>query len=110
MLPQTIWNRDSLFKLKSQYLSNRVQNLEYRLIQLQGLETAQALNEKEKIHLQHREIEVFTAKIDELITENYNPILDDGVGKNIAPLQKKRMLKAEVLKSTQLVKYLNADW
>ena len=104
------WTRDSLFKLKSQYLSNRVQNLEYRLIQLQGLETAQALNEKEKIHLQLREIELFTAKIDELITENYNPILDDGVGKNIAPLQKKRMLKAEVLKSTQLVKYLNADW
>lgn len=114
MLPQTIWNRDSLFKLKSQYLSNRVQNLEYRLIQLQGLETAQALNEKEKIHLQLREIEVFAAKIDELITENYNPILDDGVGKNIAPLQKKRMLKAEVLKSggknSQLEKYLNADW
>ena len=114
MLPQTIWNRDSLFKLKSQYLSNRVQNLEYRLIQLQGLETAQALNEKEKIHLQLREIEIFTAKIDELIAEGYNPILDDGVGKNIAPLQKKRMLKAEVLKSggknSQLEKYLNADW
>lgn len=104
------WNRDSLFKLKSQYLSNRVQNLEYRLIQLQGLETAQALNEKEKIHLQLSEIERFTAKIDELIAEGYNPILDDGVGKNIAPLQKKGMLKAEVLKSTQLVKYLNADW
>lgn len=104
------WNRDSLFKLKSAYLTHRVENLDYRLIQLQGVETAQAQNEKETIRLQLREIEHFTAKIDELITENYNPILDDGVGKNIAPLQKKGMLKAEVLKANQLVKYLNADW
>lgn len=109
------WNRDSLFKLKSTYLSHRVENLQYRLIQLQGVETAQAQAERETIRLQLREIELFTAKIDELIAEGYNPILDDGVGKNIAPLQKKGMLKAEVLKTTggaksQLEKYLNADW
>jgi len=104
------WNRDSLFKLKSHYLSARVESLNYRIIQLQGLETAQAQNDRETIRLQLREIELFTAKIDELIAEGYNPILDDGVGKNIAPLQKKGLLKAEVLKATQLVKYLNADW
>ncbi len=104
------WNRDSLFKLKSAYLTHRVENLDYRLIQLTGVETAAAQNEKETIRLQLREIEHFTAKIDELIAEGYNPILDDGVGKNIAPLQKKGMLKAEVLKANQLVKYLYADW
>lgn len=109
------WNRDSLFKLKSQYLTHRVENLDYRLIQLQGVETAAAQAERETIRLQLREIELFTAKIDELIAEGYNPILDDGVGKNIAPLQKKGMLKAEVLKTTggaksQLEKYLHADW
>jgi hypothetical protein len=104
------WNRDSLFKIKSQYLRDRVESLDYRLINLQGVETAAAQNEKETIRLQLREIEHFTAKIDELIAEGYNPILDDGVGKNIAPLQKKGMLKAEVLKANQLVKYLNADW
>lgn len=109
------WNRDSLFKLKSAYISQRVENLEYRTIQLQGVETAQAQSERETIRQQLREIELFTAKIDELIAEGYNPILDDGVGKNIAPLQKKGMLKAEVLKTTggaksQLEKYLNADW
>ncbi len=104
------WNRDSLFKIKSQYLRDRVESLDYRLINLQGVETAQAQNEKETIRLQLREIEHFTKKIDELIAEGYNPILDDGVGKNIAPLQKKGMLKAEVLKANQLVKYLNADW
>ncbi|QQS30387.1 MAG: BREX-1 system adenine-specific DNA-methyltransferase PglX [Sphingobacteriales bacterium] len=108
------WNRDSLFKLKSQYISQRVQNLEYRQIQLQDVNTAQAQSEKEKIRLQLREIETFKTKIDELIAEGYDPRLDDGVGKNIAPLQKKGLLRAEVLKSagknSQLEKYLNADW
>jgi hypothetical protein len=109
------WNRDSLFKLKSQYISNRVQNLEYRQIQLQDVNTAQAQAEKEKIRLQLHEIETFKTKIDELIAEGYDPKLDDGVGKNIAPLQKKGLLRAEVLKTTggsksQLEKYINADW
>ncbi len=108
------WNRDSLYKLKSQYINHRVQNLEYRQIQLQDVNTAQAQAEKEKIRLQLQEIETFKNKIDELIAEGYDPKLDDGVGKNIAPLQKKGMLKAEVLKSagknSQLEKYLNADW
>jgi hypothetical protein len=109
------WNRDSLFKLKTAYISHRVQNLEYRQIQLQDVNTAQAQNEKEQIRNQLYEIEKFTIKIDELISEGYDPKLDDGVGKNIAPLQKKGLLRADVLKTTggaksQLEKYLNADW
>ena len=109
------WNRDSLFKLKSHYISHRVQNLEYRQITLQEVNTAQAQAEKETIRLQLIEIEIFKTKIDELIAEGYDPKLDDGVGKNIAPLQKKGLLSAEVLKTTggtksQLEKYLNADW
>jgi hypothetical protein len=108
------WNRDSLFKLKSHYISHRVQNLEYRQITLQDVNTAQAQTEKETIRLQLQEIKLFTTKIDELIAEGYDPKLDDGVGKNIAPLQKKDLLRAEVLKSagknSQLEKYLNADW
>lgn len=109
------WNRDSLFKLKSRYISQRVQNLEYRQITLQDVNTAQAQAEKEKIRLQLQEIEVFKTKIEELIAEGYDPKRDDGVGKNIAPLQKKGLLRAEVLNTTggkksQLEKYLNADW
>lgn len=109
------WNRDSLFKLKSQYISHRVQNLEYRQITLQDVNTAQAQAEKETIRLQLQEIKAFITKIDELIAEGYDPKLDDGVGKNIAPLQKKGLLRAEVLKTTggaksQLEKYLKADW
>ncbi len=104
------WNKDSLFKLKSHYLAKRKESLEFREIQLQSSETAQAQNEKELIRHQLNEIEEFTKSLDELIDEGYDPILDNGVGKNIAPLQKKGMLKAEVLKKPQLEKYLKADW
>ena len=109
------WNRDSLFKLKTRYINTRIENLEYRQIQLQGVTSAQAQAEKELIRHQLEEIQVFLSKIDELIAEGYDPKLDDGVAKNIAPLQKKGLLRAEVLKTTggkksQLEKYLNADW
>ena len=62
------------------------------------------------IKIQFEEIESFEQKIDELLSEGYNPILDDGVGKNIAPLQKKKMLAYEVLNAGQLKTYMNADW
>ena len=108
------WNRDSLYKLKSTYLSKRTESLQYRLQQITDNSTAQAQTEKETIRLQLQEIEAFAKKIDELIAAGYDPKLDDGVGKNIAPLQARGMLKAEVLKSagknSQLQKYLNADW
>ncbi len=104
------WNRDSLYKLKSTYISKRTESLQYRSQQISESTTGQAQTEKETIRLQLQEIDLFAKKIDELIAEGYDPKLDDGVGKNIAPLQKKGMLRAEVLKSAQLQKYLNADW
>ena len=48
--------------------------------------------------------------IDELLSEGYDPKLDDGVGKNIAPLQKMGIIAYEVLNPGQLKKYLNAEW
>jgi hypothetical protein len=104
------WNRDSLFRLKSQYISKRIESLEYRQLSLQDVTSAQAMNERELIIKQLDEIEKFSKKVDELIDEGYDPILDSGVGKNIAPLQKKGMLRSEVLKDKQLEKYLLADW
>lgn len=104
------WNRDSLYRLKSSYLNKRTESLNYRLQQIGTSNTAQAQTEKELIRKQLQEIDGFSKKIDELIAEGYDPKLDDGVGKNIAPLQKKGMLKAEVLNKKQLEKYLNADW
>ena len=104
------WNRDSLYKLKTKYLGKRVESLEYRQIELADTNTAQAQNEKENIRLQLQEITDFTRKIDELLAEGYDPKLDDGVAKNIAPLQKKGLLRCDVLNAKQLDKYLKADW
>ena len=47
---------------------------------------------KEELHRHLEKIESFKTKIDELLSEGYNRILDD------------------VLNAGQLKKYLNADW
>lgn len=104
------WNADSLYKIKSEYIYKRKENLEYRKTQIAGNDTAQALEEKELIDRQLAEIDDFVGKIDELIASGYNPTLDDGVGKNIAPLQERKMLKADVLNANQLKNYLKAEW
>lgn len=104
------WNRDKLFRMKSIYIEKRERALINRQAELSDDQSAKAQNEKELIKRQLKEIDQFKKKIDELLAEGYNPILDDGVGKNIAPLQKKGMLAYDVLTPGQLEKYLNADW
>jgi hypothetical protein len=104
------WSRDKLMRLRSVYIEHRERSLVNRQSDLAGNESAEAQNEKERIYKQLKEIKAFKAKIDELLAEGYNPILDDGVGKNIAPLQKKKMIPYEVLNAGQLKKYLKADW
>ncbi len=104
------WSRDALSRLKSVYAANRDAALRDRLINLSGQESGTVKMEKELINNQLRELDSFRNKVDELLAEGYNPIIDDGVGKNIAPLQKKGLLAYEVLNKKQLEKYLNADW
>ena len=104
------WSRDGLMRLRSVYVEHRERSLINRRSDLADNESAEAQNEKDRIYKQLQEIEDFKAKIDELLAEGYDPILDDGVGKNIAPLQKKKLIPCEVLNAGQLKKYLNADW
>jgi hypothetical protein len=104
------WSRDKLMRLRSVYIEHRERALMNRQSDLANNDSADAQNEKDKIFKQLKEIEAFKVKIEELLAEGYNPILDDGVGKNIAPLQKKKMIPYEVLNPGQLKKYLNADW
>lgn len=104
------WSRDKLMRLRSVYIEHRERSLVNRQSDLAGNESAEAQNEKNRIFKQLKEIEVFKEKIDELLSEGYDPTLDDGVGKNIAPLQKKGMIPYDVLNAGQLKKYLNADW
>ena len=104
------WSRDGLMRLRSVYVEHRERSLVNRRSDLADNQSAEAQNEKDRIFKQLQEIEDFKAKIDELLAEGYDPILDDGVGKNIAPLQQKKLIPYEVLNAGQLNKYLNADW
>lgn len=104
------WSRDKLMRIRSVYMEHRERALANRQSDLSGNNSAEAQNEKDRIFKQLKEIESFKTKIDELLAEGYDPILDDGVGKNIAPLQKKGMIPYEVLNAGKLKKYLNADW
>ena len=104
------WSRDKLFKLKSVYLEQRERVLRNRQTDIANNTSPQALSELDIIDRQLAEIDDFKQRIDELLTEGYDPRLDDGVGKNIAPLQQKGMLAYDVLNEKQLKKYLNADW
>ena len=104
------WNKDRLYTLKSIYLEKRERALINKQSDLANDESAKAQAEKELIRNQLTELKAFRLKIDELIAEGYDPKLDDGVGKNIAPLQDKGMLAYDVLNAGQLKKYLNADW
>lgn len=103
------WSRDTVFRIKSVYIANRETALNDRLSGI-DVSTANGQLEAAELKEQLKELKVFAEKIDELLASGYDPKLDDGVGKNIAPLQKAGLLSYEVLNAGQLKKYLNADW
>ena len=104
------WSRDNLLRVKSVYIENRQRALQNRQLDLSNDNTASAQNEKDLLFKQLRELEEYKTKIDDLLANGYNPILDSRVGKNIAPLQKAKMISYEVLNAGQLKKYLLAEW
>lgn len=103
------WSRDTVFRIKSVYIANRETALNDRLSGI-DVSTANGQLEAAELKEQLKELKAFAEKIDELLASGYDPKLDDGVGKNIAPLQKAGLLSYEVLNAGQLKKYLNADW
>ena len=103
------WKRDTLLRIKSVYAANREASLNDRLQVLLGGDAA-AKAEAAEVRLQLKELNEFRDKIDLLLASGYNPKLDDGVAKNIAPLQKAKLISYDVLSAGQMKKYLNADW
>lgn len=109
------WDRNTLSRVKSVYCANREAALTDRLATLAQSAEPSAQGEAADIRAQLRELAAFTDKLDTLLASGYEPKLDDGVGKNIAPLQQAGLLSYPVLKETggkksQLNKFLNADW
>lgn len=103
------WSRNTLMRIKSVYAAHAESSYNDRLTTIDTTTAAgqiEAADIKEKL----KELRTFVDKIDSLLASGYNPILDDGVGKNIAPLQKAGLLSYDVLNPGQLKKYLNADW
>ena len=103
------WSRDTLFRVRSIYAANREAAIRDRLNSIDTSKTEGRL-EATELRAMLQELTDFCNKIDDLLASGYDPKLDDGVGKNIAPLQKRKMLSYEVLNAGQLKKYLNADW
>ena len=103
------WNRDALYRVRSIYAANRETVLRDRLNSLDTSKTGGRM-EAQELRATLAELQEFCQKVDDLLASGYDPKLDDGVGKNIAPLQKRNMLSYEVLNTEQLKKYLNADW
>lgn len=104
------WNRNTLSRIKSVYAARRETQLNDAISQYADSDDASTKMAVSIIRELKKELEEFVAKIDDLLASGYDPKLDDGVGKNIAPLQKRGMLSYDVLNASQLKKYLNADW
>jgi hypothetical protein len=104
------WNRNTLSRIKSVYAARRETQLNDAISQYADSDDASTKMAVSIIREMKKELEGFVAKIDDLLASGYDPKLNDGVGKNIAPLQKRGMLSYDVLNAGQLKKYLNADW
>lgn len=103
------WDRNTLFRIKSIYAANCESMLKERMNSLSSNNSVEQM-EINNILDQLRELKQFVSHLDELLSSGYNPTLDDGVAKNIAPLQREGILSYDVLNSSQLKRYLNATW
>ncbi|NLI08679.1 MAG: hypothetical protein GX457_16565 [Thermotogaceae bacterium] len=99
-----IWCYDRMLLLKSKYLSHVKMTLENTL--------ATETDEKKRAKLMERmeELERLAISLDELSDGSYLPEIDGGVAKNIAPLQKKGLLKYNPLSTKLVDKMLKVEW
>jgi len=98
------WTYDKLLLLKSKYLSDVKRALDNTL--------AAETDDKKRERLTQRitELERFADTLGDLLDGIYQPKIDDGVAKNIAPLQHKGLLKHNPLSGKMLDKMLKVKW
>jgi len=98
------WSYDKMLLLRSKYLGDVKRTLENTL--------ATELNEKNREKLMEKlaELERFSNALGELADGSYLPEVDGGVAKNIAPLQKRGLLKFDVLSKKLMDKMLKVEW
>ena len=90
--------------LRSKYLGDVNRTLENTL--------ATETDEKKRAKLMEKmeELERLAISLDELSDGSYLPEIDGGVAKNIAPLQKKGLLKYDPLSPKMVAKMLKVEW
>ncbi len=98
------WSYDKMLLLRSKYLGDVKRTLENTL--------ATELNEKNREKLMEKlaELERFSNALNELLDGSYIPEVDGGVAKNIAPLQKRGLLKFDILSKKLMDKMLKVEW
>lgn len=87
-------DKDTLFKIKTNYLgpklnltANRLQELKEKASSLEGKERRAADKEMEQLEALLSEVEDFADKLDKVIAQGYDPHPDDGVLINLSPLR-----------------------
>lgn len=99
-----IWCYDRMLLLRSKYLGDVNRTLENTL--------ATETDERKRARLMEKmeELERLAISLDELSDGSYLPEIDGGVAKNIAPLQKKGLLKYDPLSAKMVAKMLKVEW
>lgn len=98
------WSYDRLLLLKSKYLGDVKRALDNTL----ATETDEM--KREKLIQRMAELERFADTLGALLDGSYQPKTDDGVAKNIAPLQHKGLLKYNPLSGKMVDKMLKVKW
>ncbi len=99
-----IWSYDRMLLLRSKYLGDVKRTLENTL----ATETDE--RKRERLMERMEELERLVISLDELSDGSYLPETDGGVAKNIAPLQKKGLLKYDPLSGKMVDKMLKVEW
>jgi len=99
-----IWSYDRMLLLRSKYLGDVNRTLENTL----ATETEE--RKRAKLMEKMEELERLATSLDELSDGSYLPEIDGGVAKNIAPLQKKGLLKYDPLSPKLVAKMLKVEW
>ena len=99
-----IWCYDRMLLLRSKYLGDVNRTLENTL----ATETDE--KKRERLMEKMEELERLAISLDELSDGSYLPEIDGGVAKNIAPLQKKGLLKYDPLSAKLVAKMLKVEW
>lgn len=104
-------DNQTLLRLKHQYLAKALEINRYKLSEQKNLLTANEDKAAKGVHqsierleLIIDDLEYLDSRLDSILAKGYDPVIDDGVMVNIAPLQDAGILCSDVLTKSQIEK------